>query len=382
MPRRTRWPLLLGALAAAASAQEFELDLSGDATPAVPAELRPSLVVLEISAGDAEPVSASRARQLETELMAGLTRSEQFQAVLSPAAGKQGLGGLAGACADFACFQAATSKLKVHRAVRITVQKQGVGSVVTLVGFDPALPEIIKSSLDSDERAEKTFFGVAGKTQAQRDREFLKKMVPMVQNSLKKLATANGRLLIESGDPSARLLVDGEPVGQGRQELIVQRGSHTVALDNAVYEPFTKDVNVEPLKTAAVEVKLVARPVAVKKVERPTGRPIFTRPGFYVALAGAIAAGVGAGLGASSQSVKQRLASGGVPTPVTRTEAQGAATSAMLGSALMGVGGAAVAGGVVWMILTPTAVDTNAAEPTDATLSGPSGLTLSIGGTF
>lgn len=382
MPRRPRWPLLLGLLAAAASAQEFELDLSGDSTPAAPPELRPSLVVLEVIPSDSEPVSASRAKQLEAELLAALTKSEQYQSVLGPAAAKQGLGALPAACADFACFQSATSKLKVHRAVRVTLQKQGVGSLVTLVGFDPALPELVKTSLDSDERAEKTFFGVAGKTQAQKDREFLKKMVPMVQNTLKKLATPNGKLLIESGDPSVKLLVDGEPVGQGRQELIVQRGSHTVALDNDVYEPFTKDVNVEPLKTATVEVKLVAKPVAVKKVERPTGTPIFKRPGFYVALAGAIAAGVGAGLGASSQAVKQRLASGESPSPVTRTEAQGAATSATLANVLMGVGGAAVAGGIVWIIVTPTPVDTNAAEPTDATGAGPSGLTLSLGGTF
>lgn len=382
MSRRTRWPLLLGLVAVASAAQEFELDLSGDSTPAAPAELRPSLVVLEVIATDAEPVSASRARQLETELLAALTKTEQFQSVVGPAAAKQGLGALPASCADFQCFQSAINKLKVHRAVRVLLQKQGVGSLVTLVGFDPALPEIVKSSIDSDERAEKTFFGVAGKTQAQKDREFLKKMVPLVQNTLKKLSTPNGKLVVESGDPGVKVLVDGEAVGQGRQDLIVQRGSHTVSIENSIYEPFSKDANVEPLKTATVDVKLIAKPVAVKKVEKPSGTPLFKRPGLYLALAGAIAAGVGAGLGASSQAVKQRLATGEMPSPVTRTEAQGAATSAVLGSVLMGVGGAAVAGGIVWIILTPTPVDANAAEPTDAALSGPSGLTLSIGGTF
>lgn len=381
-PRPARWLLVAGLIAAAAPAQEFELDLTGDSRPSTPAALRPSLVVLEVVASDAEAVSISRAKQLEVELTAALSKGAQFLSVVAPGAAKEALGALPTACADFACFQAAAHKLKVHRAVRVTVQKQGVGSLVTLVGFDPALPQLVKSSLDSEERAEKAFFGVAGKTQAQKDKEFLKKMVPLVDKTLQKLATPNGTLVVESGDPSVRLLLDGEPLGQGRTEQVVQRGAHTVSIDNTLYEPFSKDVNIDPLKTATVAVKLVARPVEVKKGERSTGTSLFKRPGLSLALAGAVAAGVGAGLGASSQAVKQRLAGGEMPSPVTRAEAQSAAAHALLANVLMGVGGAAVAGGVVWIVLTPAPVDPNALEPTDTAVTGPSGLSLAVGGSF
>ncbi|HEY1088428.1 MAG TPA: PEGA domain-containing protein [Archangium sp.] len=369
-----RWPLLVGLLAVAAPAQEFELDLSGDG-PAVPVELRPTLAVLEVVASDGDPVSVSRAKQLEGEVLAALQKSEQFKSVIT-APGT--------ACVDFACFQAAATKLSVHRATRITLQKSGVGSLVTVSGFDPAFAQVSTQALDSEERAEKTFFGVAGKTQAQKDREFLRKMVPMVVNALKKLATANGKLVVENGDPGVKVLLDGVALGSGRVEAVVQRGLHSLTIDAPAYEPFGRDVSIEPLKTASVTVTLKAKPVAVQKQsESSRGVPILKRPGLYVALAGAVLAGVGFGLGASSQAVQQRIDRGGVPVGVTRAEAQGAATSAVLANVLVATGGAALVGGVTWIILTPTPPpDPNSLEPTDTTPAGPSGLTLSLGGTF
>jgi hypothetical protein len=385
MTRLTRWPLFLGVLAAVAVAQEFELDLSNDG-PAVPPELRPALVLLEVVAADQDPVTLGRARQLEAELLTALGKNEQFQSVAGPAIAKQKLGEQGTGCADFACFQNAIAALQVHRAARLTVQRSGVGSLVTVVGFDPAFNEVSKQSLDSDERAEKTFFGVAGKTQAQKDREFLRKLVPMVTNALKKLATANGKLVVENGDPAVKVLLDGKLLGAGRVEAVVQRGLHSVTIDAPAYEPFGKDVSIEPLKTANVEIRLAAKPVAVVQKPQSRGVPIFQRPGLYLALAGAIAAGVGFGLGASSQAVQQRIDQGGVPVQVTRAEAQGAATSAVLANVLVGVGGAALVGGVTWIILTPTPPpDPNSVEPTDLTPaapSGPAGLTFSFGGTF
>jgi hypothetical protein len=58
----------------------------------------------------------------------------------------------------------------------------------------------------------------------------------------------------------------------------------------------------------------------------------------------------------------------------------------VLANVLVGVGGAALVGGVTWIILTPTPPpDPNSVEPTDLTPaapSGPAGLTFSFGGTF
>lgn len=386
MPSRiwncARWSLLLLWGATRALAQDFELDLSGETpSPAVPAEFRPTLALLEVVASDGEAVSASRASQLEAELLALLSKSEQFQSVLPPAQAKAQAAEVPTHCTDAACFKAVRAKLKVHRVARLAVQRQGAGSLVTLQGLDPSLPELTKVALDSGEKAEKVFMGVAGKTQAQRDREFVRKMAPQLQSVLRRLATANGKLIVDNRDPGVAVLIDGEQVGFGRVEAVVQRGARTVAISGAAYEPFTQVVTVEPLKSASVEVRLVARPIVAQQVTRSTSVPVFQRPGLYLAIAGVAAAAVGVGLGVSTQGVQQRIDAGGRPVAVTRSEALDAATNAVLANVLVGGGAALFAGGVTWVILTPsTAGGTTAGEPTDAT--GPSGWTLSMGGTF
>lgn len=368
-------------VASLASAQEFELDLTEESAPSVPATFRPTLAVLEVVAPAGDEVSASRARQLEAELLATLGKGEQFQSVLSPAESKKQLGELPATCADVACFKAAAAKLKVHRLVRFTLQRQGAGSLVTMVGFDPSLPDLVRAVFDSAERAEKVFMGVAGRTQAQRDRDFLRKVVPGLRPGLRKLGTANGKLLIDNRDPAVTVLVDGVPVGTGSVETVAQRGARTVSLGGSTYQPYSQTVEVKPMETTKVEMRLVARPLERVVAQSSTGVSVGRRPGLYLAIAGAIAAGVGVGLGVSTQGVQQRIDAGGRPVAVTRAEALGASTNAVLANVLVAGGAALAVGGITWVLLTPsTRVDTNAAEPTEN--AGPSGWTLSVGGTF
>lgn len=372
--------LVLGLAAATASGQDFELDLSEDSSPAVQQEFRPTLAVLEVIATDGEAVSESRARQLETELLEAVGKSDRFQSVLTPAQAKAQLGETPSNCSELDCFKAARAKLKVHRVVRLTVQRSGAGSLVTVVGLDPSLPALTRASLDSAEKAEKTFMGVAGRTQGQRDRDFLRKLVPMSLSALKKLATANGKLIVDNRDPAVTVFVDGEPVGTGRVEVVVQRGTRTVSIDGSVYEPFTQAVTIEPLKSASVDVRLVAKPLARPVAQVSTSStPVTKRPGLYLALAGAVAAAVGVGLGVSTQGVQQRIDAGGRPVEVTRAEAVSAQTNAVLANVLVAGGAVMVAGGITWIILTPSA-PTTAGEPTDS--PGPSGWTLQLGGNF
>lgn len=372
---RNRWSwVLVSLLAASASAQEFELDLSDDSSaPTSPRELRPTLAVLEVGASDGDEVSTSRAKQLETELLSLLAKAEQFQAVLPPAP-------TAEHCADVDCFKRACATAKAQRGARVTVQRQGVGSLVTVLGFDPAEPQLIRVTIESGEKAEKTFMGVAGKTQAQRDREFLRKVLPQLRSAFKKLAVANGKVVVDNRDPGTPVLVDGEQVGLGRVEAVVSRGPHTVSLGGTTYEPYSQSVTVKPLETVSVELKLVAKPLTQVVTKKSTSVPVFARPGLYLAIAGAAAAAVGVALGVSTQGVQQRIDAGGRPVAVTRTEAMNAATNAVLANVLVGGGAALVAGGITWVALTPSRDVAPVGEPTDH--AGPPTWTLSLGGTF
>ena len=177
-----------------AGAQEFELDLTEE-KPAVPTEFRPTLCVLSVKAADGDDVSASRARQLEAELLKQLGQGDLFQTVVEPSAARTQLGAdfaKVEACTDYSCMEAAAKKLKVNRLVRLTVQKHGVGSMVTMYGYDPGFNEVLVVSQESGEKAEKTFLGVAGKTQSQKDREFLKKINSFLVQVQKTLSIPNG----------------------------------------------------------------------------------------------------------------------------------------------------------------------------------------------
>jgi hypothetical protein len=380
-------------LATASVAQDFELDLSEEKPPATPAEFRPTLGVLSVKAAEPDDVSASRARQLEAELLKQLGQGDLFQTVVEPSSARTMLGAdfdAADACVDYSCMETAAKKLKVNRLVRLTVKKQGAGSLVTMYGYDPGFNEVLVVSQDSAEKTEKVFLGVAGKSQAQKDREFLKKINPFVVQVQQTLSIANGKIVIDN-DPSALATVDGVEAGTGSCEVIAQRGTHTVKVTSAGYKPFEKTVTVESAKSVEVKVSLVALPleqvVVVKPVEEKGGG-FFTRPGLYLAILGAAAVGVGIVYGQSAQTVKSRIAAGGDPVGVTRADAKAAPTSAMAANILVAAGAAAVAGGVTWIILTPgpakapaPAPKTGTGEPVESTPAS-TGFMLNLGGSF
>jgi PEGA domain len=387
-----RFTLLSAVLAMSAFAQELELDLSGDDKPAVPAELRPTIAVISVKADDKEEVSASRARQFEAELVKTLQQGDSFQTVIDPSSAKLALGAdfaKADACADYTCWEAAAKKLKVHRLVRLTVAKHNAGSIVTMYGWDPGFNEVLVVSQESGEKAEKVFLGVQGKSQAQKDKEFLRKMSGFINQVQRTLSIGNGKIVVDNADPSAVVTVEGTDGCVGSCEIIAQRGSRTVKVTAAGYKPFTQNVTIEPGKQVDVKVQLVAIPIevsTVKVVEQPK-ESVFAKPGLYVALIGAVAVGTGIALGQSAQGVKTKLEAGGDPVGVTRAEAKSAPTNALLANIMVGVGSAAVVGGVTWIIVTlppppPTGpVKTNAGEPTETTAPAP-GAFLSFGGNF
>jgi hypothetical protein len=350
--------LWVSLLASTALGQGFELDLSEE-KPNVPSALRPSLAVLSVLAADGDEGSIGRARQLEAELLKHLMQSDEFKTVVEPPAAAAGLGPAAESarqCLDYACFDAAAKALKVSRAVRLTVQRSGAASLVVIYGFDPGFNEVLTFEQDSAEKAEKAFLGMGGKSQAQKDREFLKKLVPFVKSSLSKLATPNGKLEVDNVATTFPVQIDGALAGTGSFEQVVQRGPHTVRVEVEGYLPFEQTVSVEPLQTVPVKISLTAKPIARPDPQpsAPRGTTILARPGLYLAVAGAIATAAGVALGQSAVAVNRALASDASPVPVTRAAAKAGVTHALLANILVAVGAAAVVGGTTWVVLTPS----------------------------
>lgn len=374
--------------AAPSLAQDFELDLSEEKPPKPPPELRPTVAVLSVTAADKEESSAGRAKILESEVLKQLAQSDDFQTVVEPSLVVKTLGAEAGkaqTCADWACFDWAAKALRVHRALRITVAKAGPGSEVTVIGYDPGFSELLTLSQESGEKAEKSFLGVAGKSQAQKDREFIKKIAGFIKSSLVKMATPNGKISVDSPEASAAATIDGVEAGVGSFEAVVQRGLRTVRVAVAGFEPFEEQVKVEPQKTAPVKVTLKAKPMEVAApvaVVQDPGTPIYQRPGLYLAVAGAVAVGVGIAFGQMAMGTQRAIDAGGDPVSVTRAQAKNASTQALLANILVAGGGALVAGGAVWVILTPSA----GAPPPPAVEPGSkdtgAGAMVHFGGTF
>ncbi|MFT3708349.1 MAG: PEGA domain-containing protein [Archangium sp.] len=385
--------LALAFTALPAFGQDFELDLSGEEKqPEIPPELRPSIGVLSVKAADTEEVSVGRAKLLEAELLKQMQQGDRFTTVMDPAGSRLGLGAdyaKVDACMEFACLEGAAKKLKMHRLVRLTVQKHGAGSLVTMYGWDPGFNEVLVVSQESGEKAEKTFLGVAGKTQAQKDREFLKKMSGFLNQVQKTMSIPNGKIIVDSGDPSAMVLLDGAEVGIGNQEVIAQRGTRTVKVTSTGYKPYEQTVTIEQGKSVDVKATLVAIPIEVVEVkpvivEQPS---IFTRPGLYLTIIGAIAVGTGIALGQVASGVNKKLGMGGDPVGLTRQEAKDGPAQALMANIFVGAGAAAMVGGVTWIIVSlppppPKVVPkTGTGEPTETVTPVP-GAFISVGGSF
>jgi len=363
------------------------LDLTGAEVPAAPPELRPTLAILGVVAGDTDKVTQGRAELVAGELVRLAGEHDRFSTVMAPAVAAEKLGADAAkalACNGWACFDEVAKKLKVDRLMLATVSKSGAGSTIALKGFDPAINEVLGTQEDSKERAERSFAGFAGKSQARKDKAFLHKMEPFLASAISKLATPNGRVVLDNNEQSSVVSIDGVQVGTGAVDAVVQRGHHTVKVTAQGFLPFEAEVTVVPVKTVDVRVSLVARalehPIAVEKPATGSGPPIYKRPGLYVAAAGVVIAGVGALLGSMAKGTEARArdANGDGVVDITRTEAKAAQGQAMTANVLMAAGGAAAAGGVVWIFVTPPE-SAAAVEPTEG---GGFGVHVGVRGTF
>jgi hypothetical protein len=383
--------LSLGLFSSAVLAQGFELDLS---EPEIPAEFRPSIAVVGVTSGEAteDAIVTARARLLEAELLKATTGNAAFGKVMTPQQVADELGPKAAdarKCIDFACLDAFARRLKVDRLISGLVTKSGPASLLTVHGFDNVLPEVIEGLVESAERAEKAkiggFAGIQGKSQAQKDKDFVRSAIPVFFEVLDKIKISNVKITVDSAEQTSITMMNKAQVGVGSFDTIVPRGSYDIVVTAAGYLPYETKVVVEPQQIVPVKVLLVAKEIQKVAVVVPvvTGTPVFERPGLYIAVAGLVATGVGIGLGLSAKGVEARArpdANGVVP--ISRTAAKGAQTNAMLANVLVGAGAAVTVGGAVWFILTPGVSSTKKKEEAPVDTGGGFGMMVGYRGSF
>lgn len=372
--------------------EELGLDLS---EAEVPDEFRPALAVVGVTAvAGSEDREVNRAKLMEAELLRQVTDNKKFGRVMLPAEVADALGPDAAAgraCAEVNCLKALADKLAVQRVIVGNVAKGAGTSLLTVLGADTTLTAAITATAESGEKAEKQmiggFAGIAGKSQAQKDKEFVKKATPIFYDVLTKLSTPLGKLVVDCFENTAETTLNGKVVGKGSFSMLMPHGAYKLSTSGEGFLPFEKDVKIESMKVETVRVTLVAKPLEkpLRPVASQEAKPatLFERPGLYVAAAGVVAIGIAIGLGASTLSVTDRDVNGDGVLDVTRKQVKDAQGAAIAADILYGVGGAAIVGGGLWMLLTPTkkASGTGPAHlrPPDEPEGGGSGFTFMVG---
>ncbi|MFT3835991.1 MAG: PEGA domain-containing protein [Myxococcaceae bacterium] len=382
-----------------AFAQGFELDLT-EQKPQVPEEFRPTIAVIGVTAIDEtnDLATVGRAKLLESELdrvVAAMTGD--FTKIVSPSDAAKALEGGADAarkCIDFSCLDANAKKIKVDRLILATIAKSGPGHIIKVYGFDGALSEVVQTEFESGEKQEKAamggFAGLQGKSQATKDKELIKKATPIFQAVANKLVTGNGKISIDTAEPSAvSTLSGGIEGGTGSFTKVVPRGAYDVKVNAEGYQQFEAHVTVEPMKQADVHVVLIAKPVEVKAVPivREETTPVIQRPGAYIAVAGVACVVVGLVLGSQAKSIEGKAVDANMDgrLDITRAQAKSAQGDALAANVLVGVGAAAIAGGAIWFFAVPGKVK-HVDEATGGEGAGSSGggfgITMGVGGRF
>jgi hypothetical protein len=211
---------------------------------------------------------------------------------------------------------------------------------------------------------------------------------------IEKLSTHLGRLAVRVSVPQAAVMLGDRPLGAGAVEELVPAGHHRLNVTAQGFQRFEQEVVVEPDMTAEADATLVAElpptipvvplVVASRPAEPPVSKTsLWSRPGLYVAAAGAVAIALGAAFGTSARSIESRGADadGDGVRDITRVEMQSAHSRALTANVLFGVGAAALAGGTVWMMVEP-AVSPSPISPGEPGMPSTAGLMLSAGGAF
>jgi hypothetical protein len=184
-----------------------------------------------------------------------------------------------------------------------------------------------------------------------------------LQTALQRWQAAHmGFLEVRSMPPGATVEVDGRVIGTTPVRHLVHAGQRSVRVYLDGYDDIEQSMRIEPTREHPLELALVAADESSAPIETHT-EPHFAN----FLIGGALIAG---GIGALVSPIltlategECRDEPGAVPTGFCATETRLGATSAIL----LGVGAAAIIGGLVFMIAQPIVV-TVAASPESAML--------------
>lgn len=326
----------------AAAAQEFGLDLTSEGP-----DLRPSIAFLGVTSTPENAEAAVAASQLLEKLSRD---SNRFARVLAPAELQQLLGdGYADAltCAEAACLTGLSHRLSVDRLLRAELTESGL----TLHGYDWGSEKV--ETLTVDPKVLKPARGA--------EKRFAAETEPLFRT----LGTVVGSLKVSTNVETAEIRWGGRLVGTGTEvKTVVAAGTHPLTVSAPKYKTEEYSVTVTPAGTTEESVTLEAAPEEAQQVAQsdveleiqrrpPSPKPLWERPGTYVAAAGVAVLAIGLGFGASANGMNGKLvdANNDGVLDVTRAQAQSAQLNATLANVFGTAGALMIGGGGVWMFL-------------------------------
>ncbi|MCL2011934.1 MAG: hypothetical protein FWG75_04000 [Cystobacterineae bacterium] len=381
---------------AQAQGLELELDLTEEASPTN--RFAPSLAFVGIQPAGSR--QAERAKRLNAEFqreLSAATREGRFSHILGPKEVLPVLKTLQktpAECRDKACLELLAATLGVDRILTASLTPSGPGSLLTLWGYEPTMEQLAIETAESPEREQKQqtsgFTGLVKPSKAKTEAEFLSRARSAFGRMTAHLETGLGKLVVDAFERSTQITLSGKEIGQGSFEKLLERGHYSLLAEAEGFLPFNAEVNIQPNQVELIKVLLIAKPLDKPfdpRAWKETGaeaqrknKPLYVRPGLYVAIAGLAAAGTGVYFGLAAKSIEKKGIDsiGNGIIDITRKEANRAKLYALLSNIFVGSGGAMVAGGTLWMFVAPGKIAEN---PLDD-VTGKVGVVINIGGTF
>lgn len=330
--------------------QELGLDLS-DA-----ADYRPTAALVGISVVDPKlPKDTGeklKVDQAASIAVSALEKSQQFSSVLPPGdvfghISEEYVEALG--CAEPKCLASLAEKIDVNQLFIGQLIDKGAKPTLRLISYTRYLETFAQTELEP------------GKT----PKDFEKAVAAGLEAAAAKVTVQLGQLELASSTTGARAFLGKQPLGAVPFKKLVPAGHYTIRVEADGYMADEIDLELGAASNKQLESNLVPKTAEVEQVvdpppsinetfdEVPAGKPLWKRPGLYVAAGGAAVAGLGLVLGSAAKGIEARAIdtnSDGV-LDVTRAEASAARTWALLANVLVGVGAASLGGGVVWALL-------------------------------
>jgi hypothetical protein len=326
-----------------AAAQQFGLDLTKEGH-----NLQPSLAILPVATPEGE---AARAAPIARALATIAKSTGLFSRIVTADEASNLLrsnNSISLDCRDAGCLSELSHALGVDRLVIAELDS----TELRLSAFDWAAGALSPAAVSAD--------ALAGG-------DLARPLKPVVETLLQKVATPLGELSVTTNVDAAQIRWGTKLIGTGRSfHGAVGAGVQSVKVTAPGYETYEETVTVESAGKAEVEAELNTAAPAVAQshvatVEeefepaqraKPRGKPLWERPGFLAAAAGALVLGVGLGFGLSASSVAGRIqdVNGDGLMDITRAEVLGAQRNAVVANVLGTVGLLGLGGGVGWLV--------------------------------